>query len=123
MSSITTSSSNTNKWCNKKPSLGLALILACLGFGADRFYVGQMGLGIVLLISYITVFGLIIALPYQFITMISLVIAIFSNRTSAFMYGCHIEFEPPELLDKVIAVVWILVILAVAFSSLILLLR
>lgn len=94
-----------------RPSLGITLLLATFGFGADRFYVGQVGAGVALLIAYLTVFGLIIAAPVQFLSQISLVFAILGNRQTAFMYGPNIVFEQSSMFDKVLAVLWILLML------------
>lgn len=90
------------------PSLGVALLFATFGFGTDRFYVGQFGLGTILLVSYVVVIGLIIALPIQILTQISLMIAIFSGKQTAFMYGEGVVFAPPTLFDKTIAVIWLI---------------
>lgn len=96
-----------------RPSAGIALMFATIGFGIDRFYVGQAGVGIALLIGYLTIFGTIVAIPVEWLSALSLVIAIFSNRVTAFMYGGEIVFEPPTVFDKIIAVVWIILWLAV----------
>lgn len=94
-----------------RPSLGVTLLFATFGFGADRFYVGQVGAGIALLIAYLTLFGLIIGIPIEFLSQISLVFAILGNRQTAFMYGPSVVFDPPGLFDKVFAVLWILLVL------------
>ncbi len=90
-----------------KPSLGVALIFSLFGFGTDRFYVGQVGAGIALLIAYLTVFGTIVAVPVEFLSGLSLVFAILGNRNYAFMYGTTVVFEFPTTFDKVLAVIWI----------------
>jgi TM2 domain-containing membrane protein YozV len=91
-----------------RPSLGITLLFATFGFGADRFYVGQAGLGIGLLVAYLTVFGLIVALPVQFLSQLSLVFAILLNKQTAFMYGSYVIFDVPTIVDKVIAALWLL---------------
>jgi TM2 domain-containing membrane protein YozV len=91
-----------------RPSLGVALIFSTFGFGSDRFYVGQVGAGIALLIAYLTVFGAAVAVPIQWLSGLSLVFAILGNRTTAFMYGNMVFFDPPTTFDKVLAVIWIL---------------
>lgn len=95
--------------CNR-PSLGLTLIFATFGFGTDRFYVGQVGVGIALLIGYLTGLGAIVAIPVEWLSALSLVVAILSGRTRAFMYGDGVMFEKPTLFDRVIAVLWILLL-------------
>lgn len=92
-------------------SQGTALILAFLGFGLDRFYVGQVGFGVALLLGYITVIGMIVAVPVEVISQISLVISILAGSSRPFMYDC--VFAPPCMFDKVIAVLWIAVILLI----------
>lgn len=94
-----------------RPSLGITLLFATFGFGADRFYVGQAGLGIGLLVAYLTIFGLIVALPIQFLSQLSLVFAILLNKQTAFMYGTYVIFDPPSIVDKVIAALWVLLML------------
>lgn len=94
-----------------RPSLGIALLFSTIGFGIDRFYVGQIGIGIVLLISYITIFGLVVAVPVEFLSQLSIVMAIFAGRQYAFMYGENVEFAKPSMFDRVIAVLWLLTML------------
>lgn len=94
-----------------RPSLGVALIFATFGFGADRFYVGQVGGGIALLVAYLTVFGSAIAIPIEWLSSVSLVTAILMNRRTAFMYGRTVEFDQPTMFDKIIAVLWIVMML------------
>lgn len=91
-----------------RPSLGITLLFATFGFGADRFYVAQPVLGVVLLISYLTIFGSIVAVPVEWLSSLSLVFAILGNRRMAFMYGNDVMFEYPTMFDKVIAILWIL---------------
>lgn len=88
------------------PSLGLTLVLSVFMFGLDRFYVGQIGTGIALLIGSISIIGLIVVIPVYIIAQISLIMAILTNRTCAFTYG-DVVFEPPNIVDKIIAVSWL----------------
>jgi TM2 domain-containing membrane protein YozV len=85
----------------------MTLVFATFGFGTDRFYVGQTGLGIGLLVSYISVFGLIVAFPISMISCLSLLIAIFGGYRTVFMYGQHVVFDAVSTLDKILAVVWV----------------
>lgn len=91
-----------------RPSLGITLLFATFGFGADRFYVGQVGAGIALLIAYLTVFGLAIGVPVEWLSQLSLIFAILGNRQTAFMYGQNVVFDPPGTFDKILAALWIL---------------
>ncbi len=95
-----------------RPSLGVALIFATFGFGADRFYVGQLGGGIALLILYLTGFGAIIGIPIEWLSSLSLVFAILTNRNTAFMYGNNVVFQPSSAFDKVIASLWIVLMIS-----------
>lgn len=89
------------------PSMGLTLVFATLGFGADRFYVGEVGLGIALLIMYLSVFGAIIGIPVSWLSSLSLVIAILTGRNTAFMYSRSTVFAPANSFDKIMAILWI----------------
>lgn len=93
------------------PSLGMTLVMSILMFGIDRFYVGQIGIGVALLIGCLTVLGLVVVIPIQIIAQLSLVMAILTNRRTAFMYGCNIIFDPPTVVDKIIAICWLTVII------------
>jgi TM2 domain-containing membrane protein YozV len=101
----------TTKICCK-PNLGLTLILSIIGFGADRFYVGQVGLGIALLFAYISVVGLIIAIPVQIISQVMLIYSILTDKTTVPLYGCT-EFETPCIFDKIVAIIYFLFIIIV----------
>lgn len=93
---------------DRRPSLGLTLILATLGgIGIDRFYVGQVGLGFGLMIGSAIIVGLLVTLPVAFLSQLSLVIAILSGRTQAFMYGSCVRFAEPCTIDVVLAILWI----------------
>lgn len=92
--------------------MGVALLFATFGFGADRFYVGQVGVGMGLLIAYLSVFGVAVAGPVQLLSSISLVMSILFNHRTAFMYGSETFFEESSVFDKVIAAVWIFTVLA-----------
>lgn len=89
------------------PSLGITLLFATLGFGADRFYVGQTNLGIALLICFLTVFGLMLAVPITLLSQLSLVMAILTGSRRAFMYGSCVTFAAPTGFDRVLAVLWL----------------
>lgn len=92
------------------PSLGMTLVFSILGFGTDRFYVGQTGLGIAFMAGYLSIIGLVVVIPAQIIAQISLLLAIFTNRNTSFMYGSNVVFEPPGVVDKIIAITWVVII-------------
>jgi|SRR6185437_6793664 len=86
------------------PSSGMTLLLSLLLFGLDRFYVGQIGVGVAFLIGTLSGIGLVVVIPVQFIAAISLIMTILGNKRTSFMYGCSVVFEPPTIVDKIIAI-------------------
>lgn len=100
-------------------SPGLTLVLSAFLFGIDRFYVGQVGWGIALLLGTISIVGLIIVIPIYFITQIALVVMILTGRTYCFAYGSGVVFQKPTIVDKAIALIF-LVILFTALLTLVL---
>ena len=105
--SVTKSSCNGDMYWGGRPTACVALIFATFGFGTDRFYVGQAPLGVALLISYLLVFGMLVGIPVSLLSAFSLVVMILSDRQTAFMYGRYVIFERPTITDKVVAVLWI----------------
>lgn len=97
------------------PSSGMTLILSLLLFGLDRFYVGQIGIGVAFLIGTLSGIGLVVVVPVQLIAAISLIMTILGNKRTSFMYGCNVIFDPPSIVDKIIAIT-ILTILLVGIA-------
>ncbi len=111
-------SSNGKVTTCHNPSLGMTLVLSVFMFGLDRFYVGQIGVGVAFLIGCLSVIGLIIVVPIQIISQIALVMSILSNKQTCFMYGCNVIFDPPTIVDKILAILWLtLVIVGVILGS------
>src|SRR5690348_6277753 len=67
------------------PSSGMTLLLSLLLFGLDRFYVGQIGVGVAFLIGTLSGIGLVVVIPVQFIAAISLIMTILGNKRTSFM--------------------------------------
>lgn len=107
---VTTTAAEDAVW-GGRPSMGITLLFATFGFGADRFYVGQIGAGIALLIAYLTVFGAAVGVPVEWLSSLSLVIAILMGKNRAFMYGGCVVFAEPNMFDKVMAALWLLLML------------
>lgn len=97
-------------------SPGLTLVLTAFLFGIDRFYVGQTGWGLAFLLGTISIIGLIIVLPVYFITQMSLIVMILTNRTYCFAYGSGVVFEKPTFVDKVIAMIFLVIIFAMLLT-------
>lgn len=92
--------------CGNSPSLGLTLVLSVIGFGLDRFYVGQVKMGVAFLIGSLSIVGLVVIIPVQIIAQIALIMSILTNKSCVFMYG-DVIFEPPNVVDKIIAISWL----------------
>ena len=88
-----------------QPSKGTAALWAFfLGiFGADKFYVGATGLGILQLVLTLTLIGLIVSVPWYYLTLLVLVISILGGA-SPYLYP-KVNWAPTTQNDKVIAYV------------------
>lgn len=92
---------------SSQPSKGVAAILAALlgPLGADKFYVGATGLGILQLILTITIIGLFISVPWAWLSALALVMAILFGGLP-FLYP-KVNWAPTTQTDRTIA--WIIV--------------
>ncbi len=88
-----------------QPSKGIALLLSTFfgTLGADKFYLGKTGLGILQILLSFSLIGLIINGPYIFLCSLSLIIAILLGG-NAFMYS-DVDWAPTNQYDKIM--MWI----------------
>ena len=89
------------------PSKGIALLLSSFGglVGADKFYVGAIGYGVLQLVLTLTVVGMAISIPWMTISNFVLVISILFG-VGPMLYPT-VEWAPVSSTDKIVA--WIVV--------------